>query len=218
MYDRPQRGGPGEPEVRFVNNALMYRRLPLSHDARSQVHLEQVEGQDQQGEGIGIRFSLSGLVRATLEPYDLARVTDNRVLAGPPEQTSVEFEVPPGTPQDLSVHKAGGAAAYARLQSSLDAEIMVGLLPDDAIEWADVTNSFLSSLTARIAEQLPLDAVDAYDQTVDRARKQIGETLLADRKPLIQSTGCLAVTARLAELPDTIEGMLFSRRGLERVT
>lgn len=185
-------------------------------------------------EEVAVRPSFSGPVRATLEPQHIVRITNTGVLAGPASEQVVDLTIPQGTSQYLrrnevvKFERVPDDATFAPnekgvlvmssdradqekykgvdLKPYINDKTLARLLPEEAVDWSDVTQLFLKDLAKRLATLLPLDGTVSWEQTVAKARDEVREALLTNRKPVLGGIGCLAVAARMAELPAHPDG------------
>lgn len=204
--------------------------VPVQAGPQTDVQV-QIVGKDELNGDHGVLTSVSGPAHITLEQFHFARITDTGVLCGPSSKKTVAITLTPDTPQhhnsrfhripdDATVgpnadgdlipygeRAAGRDYKGTKLNPNISAATALGLLPPDAIDWTDGTAAFVSTLSHRIIRMLPLDTQGSYQATLQAAREKITETLLtANRQAAVGHVGCLAVAARLAELPATIHG------------
>ena len=216
------------PEVEHPNEVFLSSGYGKGHrvqaDPRTGIHLQTV-GRDELDHELGVLASVSGPVRVTLDERNFARITNTGVLYGPSEAKTVEVDIPLGTPQshdskfyripdDATVASdeagdivpQGERAAnrkyeHVRLNPQVGTADILRLLPGGTIDWTDGTAAFLDTFSDRFARTLPLNVQALYEQTLLAARARIREALPGDREPAIGYAGCLAVAAKLAELP-----------------
>lgn len=221
----------GTDETILTNNSG-YGFVPLLARPDTQVHVEPGKTSELDRER-AVRTSLSGPVQVELEPYHIARITNRGVLAGPADEQVIDFAIPEGIPQHMNrgvrdytripddvtiapnsdgeLVMSGGRANDKKYESIdlrpyVDGRTLTQILPGETIDWKDVTAIFLQNLGEKIAKLLPLDGAVSWEQTVTRARSQVREILLTNREPVLGGIGCLAVAARMSELPGFMDG------------
>jgi hypothetical protein len=222
-----------EPEVKHPDETYMSQGgVRLLADQRARIQLETVgknELDDRHlGGQLGVLATISGLARFVLKERHFARITDTGVLYGPSAEKIVEVNVPPDTPQLQSgaFHRIpngatvgpnekgdlvpqgesiGGNYEHVKLNPNISPATMLKLIPPDTIDWTDGRAAFIKALSDRIARMMPLDVEGSYAQTLRAAREEIKKALLANLTSTVGNIGCLAVAARLAELPTSID-------------
>lgn len=220
------------PEIEQPDETYMSQgNVPLLASQRTHVQLETIGKNELDGQ-LGVLATLSGLARVTLKERHFARITKTGVLYGPSSSKTVEVNVLSTSPQhqDSAFHRIPSTAAigpdengelvvqgefaddhdykYTKLNPAIGPATILKLIPSDTIDWTDGTTAFIQTLSDRISRMLPLDMKDSYTQTLHVARQEIKHVLSGNLTPTVGNIGCLAVAARLAELPDSIDGTM----------
>jgi hypothetical protein len=216
------------PEIEHPDETYMSSGpVPLQANQRTHIQLETV-GKNELDNQLGVLASVSGPAQITLRERHFARITNTGVLYGPSESKTVVVDILPGTPQhhtskfhripdDATIgpnkegdlvpqgkHAEAREYKYTRLNPDISPATILELMPVDTIDWTNGTAAFIETLSDRIARMMPLDMQGSYEQTLRTARSKVREALSANHEPTIGHIGCLAVAARLAELPATI--------------
>jgi hypothetical protein len=201
----------------------------------------EVVGENDLNQELGVDVNFQGPVQVKLDKAFVTRVTSSQILMGPTEKdTLVGFDISAADPQSVDViTRTPDGRAYSLIpkiarvvlrdgkveidglpphskhhvrQPAVTHSWLRGKLTDEQLGMEDVTTEVLSALSGSFATALPLNGADAYERTVDRAREELRLTLLGGNlSPVPGGVGCLAVAARMAELPDHPEGRLVNR-------